>query len=666
MSAAFRCRVADYNVSTAFEKLGHLIAGGESAGFGTHFHKQTSAWRAELESIGLLVAEISNFVNAQDWWLLFEYEIPRRARRPDVVLLAGDVIFVLEFKIDAEGFLGSDEWQVYSYALDLRDFHAESNDRTIIPILIATAAPDEDWTELISGVAASRPVLPVQKTNANQLGTLITRLHASTSRNSKSKIDPNAWEHSAYRPTPTIIEAAEQLFAGHTVSNISHAFASNLDATTDEIVKAVQSSQRESRRTICFVTGTPGAGKTLTGLNAVHNPALRTDDRPPAVFLSGNGPLVKIVREALIRDKHRAGMPKGEAARVVSTFVANVHQFLVHYSIEEPLKAPHEHAVVFDEAQRAWHASAVKKKRGIDRSEPELLLEIMERVSDWCTIIALVGGGQEIHHGEAGLEEWGRALNSCAGRWRVMASPDLLIGGRSVAGHRLFSSEQMRNMELVQCPALHLKESVRSPRARLLGEWVDGLLENRPSVAVTGQEFPVVLTRDLGSARRWLMERSDAKERAGLLASSGALRLRACGIEVSAGFRQAYSYADWFLSGPEDTRSSMRLEVVATEFECQGLELDWSCVCWGDDFVVDPESGRWMSRAFRGTKWQRVGRTQLCRYIVNKYRVLLTRARKGMVIWMPQGDKSDPTRDPRLLDATAEYLRQSGISLVEH
>ena len=669
MAAAFRCRLGDYEASSAFEKIGHLIAASARAGFSTHHNKQTDAWKAELETIASAAAELRLRVpGSENWWLLLEYEIPRREKRPDAILLADDVVFVVEFKIGQQSFSGADEWQVYSYALDLRDFHAASRNHGIAPVLVATAATSEGLGDSAQtpGAASPSQVLPVRRTNAPGLGECLRSVYESLTHDPAQRIDPHAWEHSAYRPTPTIIEAAEQLFAGHSVSDISHAFATNLDATSEEIVRAIKVSQAEKRRTICFVTGIPGAGKTLAGLNAVHSPSMRTGDRPPAVFLSGNGPLVKIVKEALIRDRCRDGMPRGDAARVVSTFIANVHGFLALYGIREVLQAPAEHAIVFDEAQRAWTAEAVRKKHSVSKSEPTLILDIMARAADWCTIVALVGSGQEIHRGEAGLEEWGRALNDHGVPWRVLVSP-LLLEGRAEASARLFDSARAPHLEIVPAPALDLAVSVRSPRARLLREWVDGLLENRSIdgfVADGMSEFPIAMTRDLELARNWLKEHGDCLQRAGLLASSGALRLRPHGIEVSAGFRQGYSYADWFLSGPEDTRSSARLEVAATEFECQGLEVDWSGVCWGDDLLIDPRSGSWACRQFRGTKWQRVSRPEQRRYILNKYRVLLTRARRGMVIWIPRGDSEDATRDPRLLDATAEYLRRSGIPLV--
>lgn len=348
MAAAFRCRLGEYDASTALEKIGRLISSAAQSGFSTHYNKQTDAWAAELDAIALMTVQLGEWLpQSREWWLLLEYEIPRRDKRPDVVLLADDMIFILEFKIGQVTYLAADEWQAFSYALDLRDFHAGSYCHQVVPVLVASDAPGFRGETYLSGRPSSGFAWPVQKTNVEDLAHCVKAAYELTSHDPTCRIDATAWEHSPYRPTPTIIEAAEQLFAGHTVSDISHAFATNLDRTTAAIVSAIQSAQADKRRTICFVTGTPGAGKTLTGLNAVHNPALRTEGRPPAIFLSGNGPLVKIVREALVRDRRRSGMPKGEASRVVSTFIANVHRFLVHYGIKEVSQSPNENAIIF-------------------------------------------------------------------------------------------------------------------------------------------------------------------------------------------------------------------------------------------------------------------------------------------------------------------------------
>jgi hypothetical protein len=671
VTAALRCRLGDFNATSAFEKLGHLIAASAEAGFSTHRHKQTDAWREEFQYLETTAKSlIQRMPKSESWSILLEYDIPRRGKRPDAVVLADDLIFVLEFKFGAEAFRSADEWQAVSYGLDLRDFHAASLGRRIFPVLIATGGQTRPVNEDSLKLPRDRLVAPVQFVgdDPEQLALRLERLHDQYHDPDASVLFPEEWELSAYRPTPTIIEAAETLFAGHSVADISHSFAHNLDVTSNTLVRAIQQSQRERRRTICFVTGIPGSGKTLAGLNAVHSPEMRQSGRPAGVFLSGNGPLVKIVREALIRDQQRRGQSRSEAKRIVSTFIANVHQFLVTYGLHRTTEPPYENAIVFDEAQRAWDADAVLRKHEVDKSEPQLVLEIMERAEDWATIIALVGGGQEIHKGEAGLEEWGRALIQSKERWRVLVSPDVISGGASVAGHRLFNDELPTNIEVVELPELHLAVSVRSPRAHRLGEWVNSLLLGRvPSTAherTTSEEYPIVMTRDLAAAKAWLRAHADPQQRIGMLASSGALRLRAHGIELSSGFRQGYPYADWFLSDAEDTRSSFQLEVAATEFECQGLELDWTLVCWGGDFLIDPSTTSWAFRNFRGTRWQNVRRVEDQRYIANKYRVLLTRARRGMVLWIPPGDAADPSRLPQLLDATAEFLAEAGISLV--
>jgi hypothetical protein len=284
-------------------------------------------------------------------------------------------------------------------------------------------------------------------------------------------------------------------------------------------------------------------------------------------------------------------------------------------------------------------------------------------------VIALVGGGQEIHEGEAGLAEWGRALNARSQSWRVLASPEVLRGGESVAAHRLFGGQPGSHLTIVESDCLHLDVSVRSPRARLIGEWVNALINQNDPIReqshVLSEEFPILLTRELEEAKAWLRSHSDGSQRCGLLASSGALRLRTHGIEVSSAFRKGYPYTEWFLAGSNDFRSSSTLEVAATEFECQGLELDWAGVCWGGDFVVCPDTAQWLFRKLLGSRWLKIRKSAAMRYIANKYRVLLTRARRGMVIWVPKGEATDPTRDPRLFDATAAFLQSQGVPLVE-
>ncbi|HXE55896.1 MAG TPA: DUF2075 domain-containing protein [Tepidisphaeraceae bacterium] len=573
---------------------------------------------------------------------------------------------MVEFKTGAESHTAVDVWQVQSYALDLRDFHPGCRGKTIIPILVATDAPTNEASERLIETQLRGASFAVQQVNAAGLGPCLRRFSASASTAGSDGVDADSWESARYSPTPTIIEAAQKLFGGHQVREISHAFSDTLDRTSKVISDAISRSRSEGIRTICFVTGIPGSGKTLVGLNAAHSPELLHESQTSAIFLSGNGPLVKVIREALCREQAARGVRKSEAIGVASSFIANVHGFIKAFGITHPDSAPDHHAIIFDEAQRAWSKEAVAKEHEIERSEPALVLDIMERVPGWAAIVALVGGGQEINTGEAGLAEWGRALANRDQNWCILASPDVLSGAESVAGHRLFPDGTPPNLRVVPIPDLHLRVNVRSHRAQFMGSWVNQLLLDGPSRTVTteqfGNEFPIVFTRSLARAKEWLRERQEGRQRTGLLASSGAIRLRAYGLELSSAFRKGVSYPDWFLNPPGDVRSSFQLEIAATEFDSQGLEIDWAGVCWGGDFVVDPETKRWACFQFKGNRWI-VPNGSTREYIRNKYRVLLTRARRGMIVWIPSGP--DAARDPASFDAVTLRLARAGMEQLD-
>jgi hypothetical protein len=398
LSAPFRVRLKDYSAQAAWAVLGQLISARAASGFNAQYLKQVEAWEEELQLLDKLSRDLqSRLPRAPDWTLLLEYPIPRRNKYPDAIILAEDVIFLIEFKFGAMTFDAAAEWQVEDYALDLRDFHLESHGRTIVPILVATAAHPAIGIPPSPSSSLPITVWPVADIDISHLATYIVSAFGVAHCPNLGSIDPDAWDGSDYRPSFSIIEAASELFAGHAVREISHAYADNLSTTTEALFQAIRRSQQNGLRAIAFITGVPGSGKTLTGLNAVHSPDLRRHESRPGVFLSGNGPLVKILREALVRDaaRHRR-CSKRQAAREVGTFVQNVHSFMEEYTTRKPMERPFENVVIFDEAQRAWNADRVKKKRGLDRSEPRMMLEIMERCPDWCFIVALVGGGQEI------------------------------------------------------------------------------------------------------------------------------------------------------------------------------------------------------------------------------------------------------------------------------
>jgi hypothetical protein len=415
------------------------------------------------------------------------------------------------------------------------------------------------------------------------------------------------------------------------------------------------------------VTGVPGAGKTLAGLNLVTQRTKIHEDEH-AVFLSGNGPLVEVLREALARDEHDQSegridkISKADAARKVKSFIQNIMHFR-----DDNLRtseAPIERVAVFDEAQRAWDRShlsnfMVRKKGvpGFEMSEPEFLISVMDRHSDWCTVICLVGGGQEINAGEAGLTEWFVALKNCFPNWRVFTSKQL--------AHRDYHWGQdlpamLAKLEVQVFDHLHLAVSIRSFRAEKLSDFVGAVVAGETEVArdlydaIRGV-YPIRLTRDLSAARDWLRDQARGTERTGLVASSGASRLKPQGLNVHEKIDATY----WFLNGKDDVRSSYYLEDPATEFDIQGLELDWVGVCWDADFRA--VNGNWAYYRFTGTKWQNVKDASRRAYLTNAYRVLLTRARQGVVIYVPKGDPTDHTRLSEFYDGTATFLLNCGI-----
>ncbi|ADO69064.1 DUF2075 domain-containing protein [Stigmatella aurantiaca] len=663
--AWFRVQVGQFGKTSDQEKIGQIAEGVAASGFATQYTEQFRTWS---ESLGILAQTLSmltaKHAPAAEWTLLLEYPIPRRQKRIDTVILAGSVILVIEFKVGAKLFARSDMWQVEDYALDLRDFHEASRNRLIVPILVATDAPgplgENSWDGSFKVHRANRETLPLV------ILEVVQRTAGPVSRS----IDPAYWEAASYRPTPTIVEAAQHLFAGNTVRNLSHAYADNLTTTVDALAAEVRAAKEKSSRTVCFVTGVPGAGKTLAGLAAVHDPSVSDGTEGQAAFMSGNGPLVRILREAIVRNRLQRGGRRGELERQSELLIQNVHEFIEEYGVQRRDGFPHEHVIVFDEAQRAWHADKVRTRhKEVQKSEPAMVLESMARVPNWCVVIALVGGGQEIHSGEAGLEEWGRALQESPIPWRVVVSPEVLSGGTAVAQRFLFDAAPSPHLHVVPAPSMHLSVSVRSPRALHIAEWVNAVLaldEKRARDAI--QEisgFRVALTRDLSIARAWLRDSSRDERRPGLLASSGSLRHRAYGLELTPAFLDAYPVENWFLDDAKDIRSSHCLEVAMTEFKCQGLELDFVGLCWGDDLTLQESHMGWDMRAFQGNGWKQVKKEISRQYLLNKYRVLLTRAREGLVIWVPPGSSKDPTRDPSRLDRTAAFLERCGLPLLQ-
>ena len=615
---------------------------------------QRNAWLVEIDSLRSLASRLPNA------HFFLEFSIPRMGRRADAVVLWRGVVFVIEYKVGADGFAASAIDQVLGYALDLKNFHETSHALPIVPVLVATSAAP---AKISIAWYADKVAVPVC-TSLQELESVIRAFAIEDG----DALDGTVWEAGRYRPTPTIIEAAQALYRTHSVEEISRseAGATNLLQTATYIADVIEDAKSRSRKVILLVTGVPGSGKTLAGLN-VANQRMQAHDEEHAVFLSGNGPLVAVLREALTADAlERAqieGRSTSRAAELIraSAFIQNIHHFRDEaLQSHEPMVGK---VVVFDEAQRAWNVDQTSKfmrdKRGqlgFAQSEPEFLLGVMDRNRDWCVVVCLVGGGQEINTGEAGLQEWMVALSTRFEHWDVhlptqISSTEYLPEG--------LADSLSACRRAIDAPALHLSVSIRSFRAEKLSQFVaavigDDAVQARNVIADLSR-YPIALTRDLAIARAWLRTHRRAQERSGLLASSNALRLKPHGIFV----RAKIDPAIWFLAPRGDVRSSDALEDAATEFDVQGLELDWACVCWDANFRRDDSA--WKAFRFVGTSWQRVTDPDRQAFLANAYRVLLTRARQGMVIFVPRGDIEDGTRAPVCYDRIAEFLQACGI-----
>jgi len=622
---------------------------------------QKEAWKVEIRIL-------KKILKGCEGSIYFEYSIPRMGKRIDVLLVIQSVIFILEFKVGEKEFHSYSIDQVWDYALDLKNFHETSHDKLIAPILIATLAK-EPYSAIVITPQNDQLLIPIRCNSESLLYAIQSILNFCQD---DEFIDIQNWEQGRYYPTPTIIEAAMALYNNHSVANISRSDASaiNLSQTSEAVSEIIRYSKEKSEKAICFVTGVPGAGKTLVGLN-IATTHINKEDELYSVFLSGNGPLVAILQEALARDKVIRAKDKGEKIKK-STARSDVKAFIqiVHHFRDEGLKdgsPPIEHVALFDEAQRAWTleqtAKFMREKKGIPdfaMSEPEFLISCLDRHPDWAVVVCLVGGGQEINTGEAGISEWIEALERSFPNWKIYIS-DRLTDSEYNAENILKKIKLRPNVDYSQ--SLHLAVSMRSFRAENVSLLVKQILDlddknAKNTLQELKEKYPIVITRNLTKAKQWLKIKARGTERYGIVVSSQAQRLKPYAIDVKSPIDPIH----WFLDDKEDVRSSYYLEDVATEFHVQGLELDWACVAWDGDFRFSPNG--WEQYSFVGSKWNHIHKAERKLYLKNAYRVLLTRARQGMVIVVPSGDIEDPTRNPDYYNSTFNYLKEIGFDVL--
>ena len=622
---------------------------------------QNKSWELQIPILKKALASL-------DGEIFFEFSIPRMGKRVDTLLIIKNVVFVIEFKVGEKHYLNHNVEQVWDYALDLKNFHKTSHNAVLVPVLIATESK-QSFTEIQLTSHNDNLTLPVKIGSDGLFEVIKNALFFFVD---EQHIDIPDYIKGGYMPTPTIIEAAVSLYTTHSVKNItrSDADAKNLTITTSKISEIIDNARNNQKKVICFVTGVPGAGKTLVGLN-VATDHLDNENGNASVYLSGNKPLVDVLQEALARDKVQREKEKGNkitkkaAKQAVKAFIQIIHHYRDEYLRNSD--APYDHVAIFDEAQRAWNKEQtvkfMKQKKRIpdfDYSEPEFLISCLNRHKDWAVIVCLVGGGQEINTGEAGISEWLYAIEKTFPDWEVFISQHL-TDSEYLA---LEAIEKMSIQGRIKFDAnLHLFVSLRSFRAEKLSSFVKNLLDLNIEKAKCdllqfSKKYPIVLTRDIIKAKNWLKEKARGSERYGIVVSSQALRLKPFAIDV----KSPVNHVNWFLDDKDDVRSSFYIEDVVTEFQIQGLELDWSCVVWDGDLRYSKNG--WQTFSFRGKKWQNINKIERKKYLLNAYRVLLTRARQGMVIVIPKGNENDHTRKKEFYDPTFNYLKDIGIQII--
>jgi hypothetical protein len=573
---------------------------------------QSLAWRSSFSIVTTATRLLAHSrPEALGWTIVFEYELPReRGRRPDAILLARSAIIVLEFK-QTPLVSRAHVDQVAAYARDLAHYHEGSHGRPVLPLLVLGGSSTE--VSHIDGVTI---------TDASRLVNAILSILGA---HPEISLDTNAWLRADYAPLPSLVTAARMIFNHEALPQIRRAHSARVPLTIATLESIARAAQRDQERHLALVTGVPGAGKTLVGLQLVYSTRLRAEaGARPAIFLSGNGPLVRVLQHALAS----------------TIFVQDIHGFLKRYG-GTTNRLPSEHIWIYDEAQRAWDSERVHEKRGHPTSEPDDFLRLGDRMPEWALLIGLIGEGQEIHVGEeAGIEQWNSALAGAHHPWTVHC-PSKMAHLFTHAAH-IHSDERL---DLTQALRSHLAEDV--PR------WVTQLLEGQVSVAPDSaarlhhQGFDLYVTRALESAKTYVQERYAGQEdkRFGLLASSRAKNLPRWGVHNEWAHTRLLREGPWYNDPPSAPASCCQLRTVATEFACQGLELDLPIVAWGDDLLWQDQ--RWRSVATKRSKAKDPHRLRL-----NAYRVLLTRGRDGLVIFVP----SEPS-----MDTTFAALRDMGV-----
>ena len=616
--------------------------------------EQEEAWENQIKELQIRLEQ-----HGIEGDIIFEYDIVRLGKRIDVILLIKHMVFSLEFKNGQSVFTAHDAQQAEDYAIDIKNFHKESEDLYVCPILIATDA--EPYAKKQSTGCYPDKQVYLQRENIETLVPKISEI--SKLYGDDGEIDFDKWFNSPYYPTPTIIAAAVEAYSSHHLSEIaqSEAGQDNINACEEKLNEVIAYAEQNKKKCVCFVTGVPGAGKTLVGLDVVAKNLDKRQDNL-SVYLSGNGPLVEVLREALKKSVKAKKQLNRETEVAINALIQSSYVFKKDNSSHK--RPTPENILIFDEAQRVWNQEKMARKHNdptMAVSEPHLLYSIMNRHQDWAVMICLVGLGQDIYDGEVGINEWFKCGIVDFKDWELFYSQEIFsqVEDKNIDKDLILGCDRCHQMT-----ELHLKTSIRSFRADKQCQFVDALLDNNPDETkavyqIISEKYPVYITRDYQMAKNWVKNQVRGSQRCGVMACSSAQRLKPEGVYVPT----EIDVKNWFLAPSDDLRSSNMLEVVASEFKVQGLEIDWGLVCWDADLRRTKKGDEWDYYTFRGTRWNKRNKAEQRRYLVNSYRVLLTRARQGMIIFVPKGvdPEIDPTRDATYYDGIYDYLLSCGI-----
>ena len=664
-----------------------------------------ASWKEEINTLKIALKDY----HGEDGFVAFEYTIPRVDGRIDCVIGLHGILFVLEFKTGDSQDINADKEQLLQYVTDLKNYHFESYD---VPIATMWVVPNADIpVARVTRPATNESIFGLMSVCDTTISDVFKKVVTSDFAN-RIEIDANNWLHSPYCPTSNIVEAARKLYANHKVEDInrSDARGEDLVRTTNTIINLINQAKARNEKYLCMVTGVPGAGKTLIGLSVatLHQNEEQTNR---SVYLSGNRPLVMVLQEALARDARDRSKDELEkrlasiddknekkaykkAHKVNMTDIrSRIKQFIqpvpiwrkeylkgilvsgkgddvsfvkdsnYQYKGEGEFYIPYDHVSIYDEAQRAWeakeNASYVRKmekhlQNFPEWSEPRFLISCMDRHPDWAVYICLIGNGQDINHGEAGTAEWIRSIKHFD-NWQTFAPSDIL-NDKEVAA-------EAKDLNINYLDFLHLSTDLRSIRAENLAALVDAILcmqvETAKNILQELDRYPIRMTRDLKKAKQWVKNNARPNERYGALASSKGQRLKPEALILLPPNSSEPEVIPWFLGDKANVNSSYYMEDVATEFQVQGLEIDWAVVAWDADFRYSEQG--WKQYQFRGSKWMNINKDEIRRYQINAYRVILTRARRGMVIYIPEGNNEDHTRKCEFYNSTYNYFKQIGI-----